>query len=539
MPNTPPRKPSAKRPAPGEATRPASREPSEATRLACLLVPALPLFAELRARPEWVGQPVAISDGPGPRAGILAVSPEATARGVRPGSTVVHARAACAGLLVAVVSPALEQAARDALLDAALSTSPRAEIAPPGTGIFSAEACIFLDARGVGALFPSERGFAGALQERAARLGLPGVVAVAGSRSVARIAARRLVQQAGHETNDAPLSVVPPGSDREWLAPLPLDLLAPDDALAESLGRFGLRRIGDLTKLPARALTTRLGPAIVPLLRLAEGAEREPPPPVPEETRFEEAQDLETPIQHLDPLLFVLRGLASRLIARLACRGLALGDLLLELGLEGGGQDARRVGLAAATEDARAALRLVALSLESKPLEAAVVHVRLATEGRAVRGDQLDFFRPPGPAPEALARTLAELLALCGPDRVGAPAVADDHRPDAYAVAPFQPVSARNDRAPVPTHVLAVRALRPPAPARVQLRGGRPGFVESGLARGAVLRCAGPWRTTGRWWSEEERFAFDHYDVQVEDGWVVRLRFDWRTKGWQIDGVYD
>jgi protein ImuB len=106
-------------------------------------------------------------------------------------------------------------------------------------------------------------------------------------------------------------------------------------------------------------------------------------------------------------------------------------------------------------------------------------------------------------------------------------------------VAPFHPVAARDDRAPVPTHVLAVRALRPPAPARVQLRSGRPGFIESGLARGAVLRCAGPWRTTGRWWSEEERFAFDHYDVQVEDGWVVRLRFDWRTNGWQIDGVYD
>ena len=59
------------------------------------------------------------------------------------------------------------------------------------------------------------------------------------------------------------------------------------------------------------------------------------------------------------------------------------------------------------------------------------------------------------------------------------------------------------------------------------------------LANGEVTRCAGPWRTTGGWWSREERFAFDHFDVQTSDGLVVRLRRDLITGCWQIDAVYD
>jgi hypothetical protein len=54
-----------------------------------------------------------------------------------------------------------------------------------------------------------------------------------------------------------------------------------------------------------------------------------------------------------------------------------------------------------------------------------------------------------------------------------------------------------------------------------------------------VVVAAGPWRTTGYWWSEEERFALDHFDLQVSDGSVIRLGFDWIKRSWQIDGIYD
>ncbi len=507
------------------------------TRIACLLVPALPLAAELRAHPELAGRPFAVAAGPGPRAELVAVSPEAAQAGVRPFTTAVQARAVCAVLELRVLSLAREQAARAALLDAALSVSPRAEPAPPGSGPYAAEAAVFLDARGVSSLFHSEVGFAGALAARTARLGLPAQVAVASSRGVARIAARLAAREGVGRDGEG--MVIAPGGDAAFLAPLPLELFDPDDALAEAFSRFGLRRMADLLRLPERALTARLGPGVHALLSLARGRERSPPPPVPLDSRLEEASDLEAPIERLEPLGFVLRGILGRLGERLVCRGLAFGDLELTLGLEGGGRDAWRVGIAAPTLDERVVLRLALLALEAAPPRAAIERVAVASIGRALRGDQLDFFRPAGPAPATLARMLAELAALVGSERVGAPAVADDHRPDACRMAPFQAPKPR-DPGPRPTQrALAVRALRPPLPARVRLAGGQPRWIESALANGRIEQLSGPWRTSGRWWSETERFAFDHFDAATADGWLIRLRLDLLTHRWEIDALYD
>ena len=84
-----------------------------------------------------------------------------------------------------------------------------------------------------------------------------------------------------------------------------------------------------------------------------------------------------------------------------------------------------------------------------------------------------------------------------------------------------------------------MRALRPPVPADVSVVRGRPERVRSAIANGEVLCLAGPWRTTGGWWSREERFAYDSFDVQTGDGVVARLRFDYVRKAWHIDAVYD
>lgn len=509
-------------------------------RIACLLVSDLPLAAELRAHPELRGVPLAIASGTGSRAEILAISPEAARSGVRPFTTVVHGRAACAELCVRVASPALERAARDALLDAALSTSPRAEATPLSSGIYAAEAAVYIDARGIASLFHSEAGFAGALIARAEKLGLPAVAAIASSRGVAHIAARKCTGTPGAT------KVLPPGDDAAFLAPLPIDLLNPEDELAESLTRFGIHRVRDLTRIPERALVTRLGGRVRKILTLARGEESAPPISTPSRTLFEESADLEAPLSHLEPFLFVLRGMISRLVTRLECRALACGDLDLDLDLEGGQRDARRIGVASPTLDPLVLVRLAALSLESRPPPAPIESASLATTGSPLRSDQLDLFRPAGPTPAVLSQTLAELEALCGPGRIGAPVVSDSHRPDAYAMAVFVPNSGAGSltrdgdaHAGLSHGSLAVRALRPPVPARVQASLGSPEWIRSALANGEVIRSAGPWRTTGGWWSREERFAFDHFDVQTSDGLVVRLRLDLTTSCWQIDAVYD
>jgi hypothetical protein len=63
--------------------------------------------------------------------------------------------------------------------------------------------------------------------------------------------------------------------------------------------------------------------------------------------------------------------------------------------------------------------------------------------------------------------------------------------------------------------------------------------VRSAVASGRVLAAAGPWRSTGGWWSRESRFAYDSFDVQTSDGTLARLRLDHRAGRWEIDALYD
>ena len=521
-------------------------------RIACLLLPDALVQAERRARPELEGVPFVVATGDDGRAEVVAVSAEAAHQGVRAQHTLAHARAACAELRVCRLSPALEASARQSLLDAALSVSPRAEPAPPAEAPFAAESAVFLDAAGTATLFETEAGFASALLARAGKLGLRGVVGIAGTRFASRALARRLALATGHtndtdDANGASFAVIAPGEEARRIAELPIDLLGPSDALADRLTRFGIRRVRDLLRLPRRSLAQRLGGEAVALAARVRGETNEAPLPEPRDARIEEAADLEFPIATLEPLLFVMRGVLARLAERLAVRALAASRLDLELGLEGGARDARQLGLSAPTLDVRVWLRVATLELESHPPSAPIEALAVACEGRPQRRDQLDLFLPAGPRPEALDRTLAELASLCGDEAIGAPRVADVHRPDAWAIAPFAPHPASRaapaQDAPAehaePAERLAVRALRPPSRAEVRVDAGVPVAVRSSVTSGTILRASGPWRTTGHWWSEEGRYALDHYDIQVSDGVVARLCFDWVGRSWRIDGLYD
>jgi len=509
-------------------------------RIGCLLVPDLVVQAERRAQPELVGHPLAVVSDRSSRAEVIAASPEASRANVRAGQSVAHARAICSGLVVRTASPARERTARQGLLDAALSLAPRAELAPPAPPPFAAEAAAFLDASGVEALFRSERGFASALLARTAAIGLEAVAGIASSRFAAHGLARRLSAPGSR----APLHALSPAQEATAIASLPIDLLATDDALAQRLTRFGVRRVRDLLALPHRSLASHLGPEAVQLAARARGEAVEPPLPEPRSLRLEEASDLEHAIGEIEPLMFVLRGMLSRLFERLEIRGLGARSIDLVLALEGRRSDPRTTSLNAPSLDLRVWLRALTLELQTHPPAAAVVGLSVRTEGQPRRQDQLDLFRPPGPGSVELDHTLAELETLCGRERVGAPRLADSHRPDRCEHGPFEP-----DRAqPTPAgshapegglHALVVRALRPPVRAEVRLAAGMPCSIRSAVTQGQIVTVSGPWRTTGGWWSEEGRYALDHYDIQVSDGVLARLCFDWVDRSWRIDACYD
>ncbi|MEM9175120.1 MAG: DNA polymerase Y family protein [Myxococcota bacterium] len=537
-------------------------------RVGCLLVPDLPLQAALRAEPELRGRPRGITSGPGNRAEVVAVAESAAKQAVRQGQTLPQARAVCPEIEVRVASPVLERTAREALLDVALSLAPRAEAAPRGSGIFASEGVVFVDASGTTALHGDESSFASVFHARAERAGIPGFVAIASTRGVSRLAARHLSLAAMHRRLEAtgPESpttrILPREREVAFLEPLPIDLLDPDDRTAEALTRFGVRRVRELLRLPRRDLAARIGPQLLELVARARGEEEEPPIPEPKTTTLEEGQDLEAAIVSLEPLTFVLRGLVSRLTERLALRGLGCTELRLGLELENGARQSRRVGVATPSQDEQVLLRLLRLTVERAPPMAPIESVTLLCEALPLRREQLDLFLPRGPSPSDLDQTLAELASLCGEDRVGAPEIVDTHRPDAFGLKPFRkpkrpnavqgskrarPARQTRSEAAHPPRTapprrgprLSMRALRPAVRAQVHLVNGRPAHLRCRLGQGEIVKAAGPWRTTGHWWSESAHFAVDHYDIELGDGTVLRLAFDWKTKRWQIDGLYD
>jgi protein ImuB len=260
----------------------------------------------------------------------------------------------------------------------------------------------------------------------------------------------------------------------------------------------------------------------------------------------------------MEPLVFVLRGLLDRLTARAAVRGFVCGDLRLSLRLATCGRDERTVTVAAPSNDVKALLTLVRLQLEAHPPAAAIEALRVVAIPERLRAAQLDLFRPNGPAPARLAVTLARLATICGADRVGAPALVDTHRPDAYGMEPFGEVvkllgcyAVRQENPPSSLNnlttnnlttcsilPLALRAMRPARAVEVFCERDRPAFVRAQEFAGRVVHAAGPWRVQGEWWSDG-RYTRDYYDAQLSDGCVYRLYRDLATRSWFVDGVYD
>jgi protein ImuB len=83
---------------------------------------------------------------------------------------------------------------------------------------------------------------------------------------------------------------------------------------------------------------------------------------------------------------------------------------------------------------------------------------------------------------------------------------------------------------------IAFRIFRPVRVARVELSAGQPGFVSAQGIRGNVLEYAGPWRTSGDWWTTDP-WQRDEWDIALSDGALYRLCCS--PCGWFVEGSYD
>src|SRR5215469_7852845 len=255
-------------------------------RIACILVADFSIAALVRAKPEYTDAVLAIANTLAPHGELAAVAPHARELGIHAGMTIAQARAVSSDLIVALASPAAESSAHAALADAAESISPAVEPGNPG--------CVWVDLTGLNRLYADENEIAAEIRRRVRRLGLEPAIGVAADKSLAHIAAR-----------GGGSRIIDPGREREFLAWLPLDMLAlgrtpRGDDLETMLARLGMRRLGDLARLDPDEVGTRLGRDGVELVRLARGANAAPFVPRRRAEVFTEAVELEYGIATLE-----------------------------------------------------------------------------------------------------------------------------------------------------------------------------------------------------------------------------------------------
>lgn len=389
------------------------------------------------------------------------------------------------------------------------------------------------------------------LHRAAAARGIVAHVAIAGTQTAAALLA---------QTRPG-LTVIARGAEAEMLAPVAVAVLRKleaEDAEPgfQALARWGIRTLGELAALPAADLVSRLGRQALAWQAAARGEDRRPLIPSLEAERFAATLELEWPIEGLEPLSFVLTRLLEPLSTRLERRdrGAAVFHVLLRLVSRE--VHARRLELPAPMRDVRALRTLALLDLEAHPPGAAIDRVDLVIDPTPGRILQHALFARAVPAPERISTLVARLGALMGQDRIGAPATLDTYRPGAFAMRPFavDHEAGRHERdLRRPGHgvraqdgadgLSALRRCRQPVPARVVVDAeGRPTRVTTdrrGFAGGAVLRCAGPWRSSGDWWAGGKSFDHDEWDVALGDGAVYRVFRDRDAGGWFIEAIVD
>ena len=489
----------------------------------CLRLPRLPLEVRSRAMRRG-GPPLAVAD---PQRGrVVAADGRARACGVRPGMGLAAARALCAGLRVLPRDPDAEAEALARLAAWAGRFSDRVGLAPPCS--------VLVEVGG------SLRLFGGAERLRLkVAAGLEALGYTFGLAAAPTPLAARWLAQA------RPGSWVPDAAALEAsLDALPLDLpleAVPAQALAR-LRAWGLRRLGELARLPRAGLARRVGPELTAALDRARGLAPDPVAPFAPPAAYRGRLELPAPCADAGALAFALRRLLAELEGWLAGRDGAVSRLTLTLGHAGGAATPVALPLAAPCADAARLLELLRLRLERTRLPAPVLSLTLESgpaEPAAPRTGELLGAGAEGPR-EPPAALLDRLDARLGRGALAGIAPADDHRPERAwrRVAPAPAGDGgRDGRGRAPS------SAEPPPPGQRPLwllPRPRPLPARRGMAcLPAGLRLvAGPERIDTGWW-DGRPVARDYYVAETPEGarwWVFRERRG--TRGWYLHGLF-
>ena len=496
---------------------------------ACLYAKEFPAQALLRLRSELRNKPCVVMEGDPPLEQVCSLTRRARILGLVQGMTRVEVDTFSA-VTVLSRSHKEEAAAKTILLECAGGFSPRIEDKSED-GAFL---CV-IDIAGTGSLFGPPDSLAENLLTRIKALGITACTAVSRNFHAAIALAKGLSPR-------IPIKVILSDDVSAALAELPLAVIDLTEEQAETFAVWGIHTLGMLAALPEKELIARMGQAGKRLRELARGEMPHLFQPVEPAFILEERMELDSPVELLDGLLFVINVMLEQLILRAKARVLALASVSIVLNLEGETVHTRTVLPALPTNDRQLWLKLLHLDLEAHPPQAAILALSLTAEPGSTSKVQLGLFSPQLPEPARLDVTLARIRAIVGDENVGYPVLTDTHYPGTFRMEPFTVTSRPSSVIPSAQSRSAMRRLRPAEAVSVTVQSQRPkAFVFRGKHY-VVEHTYGPWLISGDWW-QPTLWDLEQWDLvaRAQDSvllccCLVRDRIE---GCWQMAALYD
>jgi protein ImuB len=368
----------------------------------------------------------------------------------------------------------------------------------------------------------SEIGRCGAAQ------GIHGNLAIADDPDTAVIVAR----------NRSGVTVITPGKEADTLASFPIEALDADPIMLDTFESWGVNTLAQLAALPEIGIAARFGEEGIRLQRLALGRAARALRVIDSPLTFAKRVELDHPIGLLEPLLFIFSSILHELTEGMRRQSLAANRIELALELDNKSTHRRVLEFAAPCSDAKTLLKLLQLDLEAHPAVTEIVALRMELHPTPPQTLQHGLFLPSSPEPQKLQIVAARLSGLVGERNVGSPTLLNTHRPDAFAIRPFRPAPTPPQKTPSRSLHLAFRVFRPAPKAEVRWKHDQPAEVKARGVGGVVCTAAGPWHSSGDWWTEE-RWSREEWDVDLSDGGVYRIYCRLDSRCWFIEGFYD
>lgn len=505
----------------------------------CLHLRDFAAQAVVRAHPELRHRPLAILTGTPPLEQVFGMNQRARDKGMEAGMSRVQAES-FADITIVRRRREQEEHAFTELIGCAEQFSPRVEAIDLPKEL-STGATLLLDISNSERLFGSARQIAETLLREIQTLGYEAGVAVSSNAYAA-------VLTAGGCDG---ITIIASGEEAEALAPLPLTVLALDPAQAQILAAWGVRTVGQLAALPLKPLIARMGQDGHRLHQMARGAYDHflVPEQEPSDAELMERVELETPVELLEPLLFLMSRALEQLTQRANERALAIASVETCLVLDDAehSEHRRTVRPALPERDYHTLLKLIQLDLELHPPPSGIVGFTMCARPARSQKVQHGLFAAQAPEAGRLEVLLARLRKLVGEGRVGTPELLDSHAPDGFRVNPFAVHTEDATRAVshFRRNTSALRILRPPLGVCIGMNGAAPANLFLEGKRFAVQTYSGPWRTSGAWWTHPA-WCREEWDVVLEEEVLnekpqrcLRLAHDPGADGWYVLGMYD